>query len=363
MPTLPGEVVSRIRREVTRSEVRARNGLKHVSGSANPAVGCTAKSAVWSRDNVVLYRYDAERRTRGTPILLVMSLVTKPYVFDLQPGNSLVEDLLSAGFDVFLLDWGVPGPVDAHNGLERYCDLYIPRAVNETVRAAGADGISVIGYCLGAILALLSAAGNRRLPIRNMVSLAAPVDIGMLGPVANLLSEGRLEPEHLVDETGNVPPDLLMTGLRLFQPTVPLTTYANLWQSLGDDEALAAHNALIGWSSDQIPFPGKAFGQTVDLFLRRDLLLTGKVPLGNRIVDMSSIRFPVLNVFGSKDKMVPPESSEQLSRVLCNANVEPLLLNAGHSGLFVGRQARKQTVPKIVAWLTENERAEVAHDA
>ena len=67
-----------------------------------------------------------------------MSLVTRPYVFDLRPRNSLVEDLLAARYE-FLLDWGIPTPADSPNTLSTYCDEYIPRAVDAAVKVSDAE--------------------------------------------------------------------------------------------------------------------------------------------------------------------------------------------------------------------------------
>jgi polyhydroxyalkanoate synthase subunit PhaC len=46
-----------------------------------------------------------------------MSLVSTPKVFDLRPHNSFVSYLLQAGFDVYLLDWGIADHRDAGNVL------------------------------------------------------------------------------------------------------------------------------------------------------------------------------------------------------------------------------------------------------
>ena len=70
------------------------------------------------------------------PVLLVFALINRPDIFDLRPGNSFVEFLLDEGYDVFLLDWGVPGEEDADVGLDNYvCDA-LPWAMRETLRAA-----------------------------------------------------------------------------------------------------------------------------------------------------------------------------------------------------------------------------------
>ena len=62
------------------------------------------------------------RSATAPPVLIVHSLVSRSYILDLRPGNSIVEFLLDAGLDVFMLDWGVPDELDADNDLERYVD-------------------------------------------------------------------------------------------------------------------------------------------------------------------------------------------------------------------------------------------------
>jgi len=343
--------LERIGRELTRVKMLARNGLRHMGGVATGVVSATPKTVVWRRDNVVLYRYVGSRTDSG-PILLVMSLVTKPYVFDLRPGSSLVEDLLAAGHDVFMLDWGTPGPVDAHNGIDRYTDEYLPRAVNEITRIAQADKVSLLGYCLGGLLTLLSVSGNPEMAVRNIVVLAIPLKLRDLSPVTTMIASGRVNAEDMLDETGNVPASVVRESMRVVKPTSSLGTYTNLWKSLGDDEALSAHNALIGWSNDHIPFPGQAFRELATHYIRGGAPLGGTAPLGDRVVSLADIRCPVLSVVGGRDVLVPPEASEPLFELLPNAEVETLVLPAGHSGLFVGRRARTECVPAIVEWLS-----------
>ena len=71
-----------------------------------------------------------------TPLLFVHSLVSRSYVFDLVPGNSFVEAMIDRGFDVYLVDWGVPDELESGNTLETYTDGYIP-----TIIARGAAAV------------------------------------------------------------------------------------------------------------------------------------------------------------------------------------------------------------------------------
>ena len=86
-------------------------------------IGATPRDVVWTHRKTTLYRYRCTKRTAPGPVLLVFALINRPDIFDLRPGNSFVEFLLDEGYDVFLLDWGVPGEEDADLGLGDYvCD-------------------------------------------------------------------------------------------------------------------------------------------------------------------------------------------------------------------------------------------------
>jgi polyhydroxyalkanoate synthase len=200
------------------------------------------------------------------------------------------------------------------------------------------------------VLSLLAMAASPDLPVRKLVALATPVDFAELGLLAKLLREGRVEPADMLDETGNVPGSVILKGFRLSAPTGDLATYANLWQSLANDERAAAHQAFVGWSSAHIPFPGAAFEQVVDLMIRQNLLKSGRFPLSGREVDLSAIRCAVLSVTGDRDSLVPPAATAPLAAAL-GRDIETLPLKAGHAGLFVGRQAKTNGIPRILAWL------------
>src|SRR3954454_19695935 len=167
MPAVPAasEVLSRVRRDVERNALRARNGIKLAAGVSKPRLGQTPKDLVWSRGHAQLWRYRSDRVSLRPPLLMVFSLVSKSYVLDLQPGNSFVEHLQSAGFDVFMLDWRTADGRQAGERLEDYADDYLPAAVEQTCNAAGTDTVNLFGYCFGGVLSLLYAAPHPDAPL------------------------------------------------------------------------------------------------------------------------------------------------------------------------------------------------------
>jgi polyhydroxyalkanoate synthase len=334
-----------------RSARRARNGFRHLTGIGRPAVAQAPKDTVWSAEKVQLWRYRSDRRSISTPLLFVHSLVSRSYVFDLAPGNSVVEAMLGRGFDVYLIDWGVPDELEASNTLETYVDGYLPEIVHEVTRIARSDRVHVFGYCFGAVLALLYAAGHTGDPVRTLTAMATPVDFSELGPMASMLRAGHIDPNDLVDDTGNVPPDLVLNSFRLLQPTGDLSGYVNLWQNLWDDDYVLAHEVMTRWGKDHIPFPGACFLQVADLFTRQNLLASGRVPLGDRVIDLADVTVPFLNIVADHDHIVPPASTDPLTSLVGSTEVEQLRLPSGHVGVVVGRAAQRRNLPAMADWL------------
>src|SRR5205807_649891 len=150
----------------------------------------------WQRGKAQLWRYRGGSPRYNPPLLIVHSLVSRSYILDLRPGNSAVEFLVNAGFDVYMLDWGVPDELDANNSFATYVDEYLPRAMQAVRRETGSTEVTMAGYCLGGVLALLYASGRHRAAVRNLILMATPADFHEMGPMVAALREGRLNPDE-----------------------------------------------------------------------------------------------------------------------------------------------------------------------
>jgi polyhydroxyalkanoate synthase subunit PhaC len=350
-PTVaPAGVVSRINREVGRSILRARNGLRYLASPAN--VGATPKDVVWHRDRAELWRYRGGPIRYDAPLVIVHSLVSRSYILDLRPGNSSVEYFLGQGFDVFMLDWGVPDERDADNTIETYVDEYLPRAVAAVKRESGCNDVTLAGYCLGGTFAILYASGHADAPVRNLVLMASPVDYSEMGVMVAAVREGRLDVEDLVDETGNVPADALYSGFFMQAPTKQIAQYATLLENLWNDRFVEGYQAMAQWSRDHVPFPGATMRQVVDEFVRRNVLMSGRMRLGGRTIRFEDFRGNVLNAFAEKDNVVPVAAVEPLTGLVGDpARRAELRLGGGHVTFATGRQAFEHTLPDLARWI------------
>ena len=259
MPSLPlrspAALAGDLRREVERSILRGRNGIRYLAPPSAWQVGQSPKQTVWQRDKVEVWRYANPAITQPLPLLLVMSVVTRTYIFDLLPGDSIVERLVAEGFDVYLVEWGVPDAADSQNTLATYVDGYLPQAVQAVCEESGRPAVGILGYCLGGDLALLSAAGNPDLPVHCLALMATPVDFSAMGLPVSLIREGRIDPGSLIDDTGNIPAGVILNSFRLRNPTGEIAQYAALLDNLWNDEYVRSYQALNRWIHDHIPFP------------------------------------------------------------------------------------------------------------
>lgn len=344
-------VVERIRTGTERGLKGARNGLRHYARLDRPPIANTPKDTVWQRDKVQLWRYRSDNRNGGPPLVLVHSLVNRSYIFDLVPGNSMVEVLLARGIDVYLIEWGVPDAADSDNSLETYCDDYLPEIVRFAVEHSEADGANVLGYCFGGVLAVLYAAGHTDDPINSLISLATPIDTTHMPPQLQAGAGHLFDPEVVIDESGNVPGPVIGNSIRSLTPTAEISANANLFANLWNDDYVAAHNAITMWGNDQIPFAGAAFRQTTKMFARQNGFMTDRLELGGRSLSLGDIEVPFLNVFGRNDHIVPADATRPLSGLVGSDDITDLELDAGHVGLFIGRSAHREGVPAMIDWI------------
>lgn len=334
---------------LTRNAQRTANALRLAGGLDRPRTGCTPHVTLWREDRASLRRYRAGMEAGGLPVLLVPSLINRSHIWDLRPGDSFVEGLLARGYDVFLLDWGVADERDADNTMATYVDHYLPAAYAAATRASGAPP-AVLGHCFGGVIATLWAASADEQP-PALVALGTPTNWTEMGPLATITQHGRLNPEDVLDATGNVPPKTLLRAFQMLRPLGDLVGYVTLWDRLDNRAAAQAIWALTDWAHDHVPFPGAAFVEMIRKLSRENGMLTGEVLLDGSPRKLAAVTCPFLNVYGTHDHVTPPPSVTPLGELVGSSVCETVALKAGHIGLLVGGTSRRQTLPAVADWL------------
>ncbi len=337
--------------QTTRSMQGSWNLTKHLLGIDRAKTAQSPRDEVYRDGAATLWHYRSDRVEFAQPILLVPSLVSRAFILDLQPGNSLVEHLIGRGLDVYMMDWGSPNEADAGNTLETYTHAMLPRAVRTINSRHDEVGVTVFGYCFGGILTLLYAASNPDDPIANLVQLATPVDFEAMPPAMMIAGSNGVQPEHVIDETGNVPASAVRGSFSLLTPTADLATIAGFFERVHDEQFIANYQAMTSWTRDHVPFPGGVFRQTLDLFQGQNAIANNTLVLDGKAVDLANITAPFLNILGDKDHIVPAASTVGLHEMVGSADSTELRLPAGHVGMIVGSGAVKRHMPAFSDWI------------
>ncbi|WP_460366617.1 alpha/beta fold hydrolase [Actinocorallia lasiicapitis] len=308
-----------------------------------------------------VYRYRPAKPVipTGPPVLLVPPLAADAAAaFDLRRGCSLAEHLVSTGRRTYLVDYGQIAYADRDLGLEHWIDEVLPGAIRKVSEDAGGQPVQLVGWCLGGIFAVLTAAAHRDLPIASLTSIAAPVDFDRLtlaGPLRPLTRLTGGAESVLLTMFGGIPQPLVKRGYQLLGIDKylmrPLTVLANL----NNADLLAQIEAVDAFTDRMLAYPGRTIGQIYESFFRRNDLARGTVSVAGRDVHLSDVAVPALVIAGRSDGIAPWRAVHPLTRLLTGSpKVRFDTAPGGHLGVLTGRAARSTTWTRLGRWLDEN---------
>lgn len=317
-----------------------------------PNVNQTPKHAVWKKNKATLWHYPAVEKKHDIPIFIIYSLINQPFILDLAPGTSLIEGLVTRGYDVYLLDWGIPGYEDKDISIDDYIVDYIQKAVRRTLRHSGAEEVSVLGYCLGATFATIYAAIAEE-PIKNLMLATLPLDysISVLPEKwQEGIEKGAFNIDRMIDVYGVMPASFIEGMFRSFTTPVYNSPYVNLLTKAYDKKAVEKWRRMNHWTNGHIPFTGEAFRQLNRDLLKENKLVKNEFTIRGQRVDLGNIKANLLVVNADKDHLVPKEQSLPILDLVSSKNKKFELVKAGHISL-----ATSGKLTNIMdEWLTES---------
>jgi polyhydroxyalkanoate synthase len=331
------------------------------------AIAQTPKEAIWTLNKAKLYRYvpvlPPEKR-HPVPLLLVFALMNRPYILDLRPGHSFVEFMLSRGYDVYLLDWGSPGPEDNKQDFGDYTLDYMPRAIRKLKEVSQSQEFSLLGWCIGAILATIYASLRPDDGLRNLILLTAPLDFGNKEKItfARWTDERYFDVDKVLNTFGNMMPgEMIDYGAKALKPVENYVgNYLRLWDNLDNPNVVEAWHAMNTWVTDNIPMAGGTFRQLIVDLYRNNRLMEGTFMVRGERVDVSRIKANLLTVIADDDHITPPCQAESITPRVSSIDKEVFRVPGGHIGIMAGSGASKHTWPHIDGWLEARSGSEAA---
>lgn len=343
-------------REMAEMSQKIMKGFDTIKQVEEVDIATTPKTAVYNEDKLVLYKYDRETEaTYKTPVLIVYALVNTYKMLDLQPDRSYIKNLLNAGLDVYLIDWGFPGRGDQFTSMDDYVNGYINNCVDFVRKKHRLEKINILSICQGGTLSVIysSLYPNK---IKNLVTHVTPIDFSTNDGLLFRWSRD-MDFDKLVDgNRGLVPGEFLNQGFDMLKPMMKVQKQQALTNSLDDKDKLMNFLRMEKWISESPDQAGECFRQFMKDLYQQNKLIKGELEVGGKKVNLKNLTAPLLNIYAEQDHLVPPAATIPLNDYVGSSDKELYKFKGGHIGVFVGGKSQKELAPAVTEWLKKRDK-------
>ena len=344
------------------SLVQSTPRIQKLRDEARALMGSTPADVVYREHALILKRY---RRPEGVepagtlPLLLVPSLVNRSDILDLLPDESMARWLVHQGHDVFLVDWGEANPGQRQCKLDYYVDHYLDRVIRRVCKVAKVPRIHTLGYCLGGTLLTLYLASHKDAPVASFTAMTTPVNFVDKGMLSWWSRKEHFDVDKIVNAFGNVPEQFFRSTFPWIVPTGNIRKLKTIADKHGDDAFLKSFLALDIWITENVPFPGEAYRQLIRELYQENRLMEDTMMVGGRTARLGDIKTPLLAFVAKHDHVAPCDSCQALHDRAGSLKRELAVIEAGHLGPALGRDARGKRTDefwkRLDAWLRDQD--------
>lgn len=330
------------------------------------AIAETAADVVLEIDKVRLLRYKplAKINTDIPPIIICYGLFGRQTMIDLQEDRSLVRNLLIAGIDLYVVDWGNPTRADQFLNFDDYVERYLGSCVEYVYEVNGKKPVNMFGICEGGTFASMLAAFRPEL-FSGLALAITPIDFhgdqenfwrgeGFLNSWVGNLSKDDID--LLIDTHGMLPGEMTGAIFSSLTPIASMTKYnIGLARMEGNEAMMLNFLRMEKWIADRPDHPGEAARQWLNDLYRENLLVKGEFEICGEKIDLRKIACPVINIYAEQDHIIPVSCSKALGKFIAKKNYEEIGFPGGHVGVFVSRKAQGVVAGGLVNWLEKKQ--------
>lgn len=319
-------------------------------------IATTPKTEVYKEDKLTLYRYNRDTEASyKTPVLIVYALVNTYKMLDIQPDRSYIKNLLDAGLDVYLIDWGYPAKADRYLDMDDYVNGYINNCVDFIRKKQHIDKVNILSICQGGTLSVIYASlyPNK---VKNLVTHVTPIDFSTNDGLLFRWSK-NMDFDKLVEgNNGLIPGNFLNQGFDLLKPLMKVQKQQGLVNVLDDKEKLLNFLRMEKWISESPDQAGECFRQFMKDLYQSNKLIKGELEVGAKKVNLKNLTCPLLNIYATEDHLVPPAATIPLNDYVGSKDKELYSFKGGHIGVFVGSKSQKELAPAVTEWLKKRDK-------
>jgi polyhydroxyalkanoate synthase len=264
------------------------------------------------------------------PLLFVPPTINRFYIIDISPGRSVVEHLLAAGQQVFLISWCNPGPEQGHFDLDTYARAVL-EARDAVAEITKQDSAHVNAACSGGIITAAAvghlAATQRLDEIASLTLWVCALDNERAGTAAAFAS--RELAAAAVAESARKG---YLDGRALAGVFAWLRPNDLIWNYVVNNYLLGKNPPafdILYWNQDSVRLAAGLHRDFVHLALENALARAGALEALGTPIDLGQIAVDSYVVAGIKDHIVPWENAYRSTQLLGGSS-RFVLSTSGH---------------------------------
>jgi len=303
-----------------------------------------------------------ERKTHRTPIVIIPPLAVNMLIYDLFPQRSLVRFLRAKGFEVYLIDWGIPKREHTHYNMHTYVAELLPAYLNRVRDHSGEQELSLHGWSMGGMFTLFYSALSKDQHIRNAIVLGLPIDSHASGAIGWMYQRIADVAEVVRKRTGfklhDLKPHWFYTpgwantiGFKLTNPVGSVMGYWELLVRLGDREFVTNHATTSAFLDRMVAYPGGVIQDTVVRVWIDNQLAKGQIQIGEDFARLENVNANLLAIAGQEDTLATPGAAKRVMDHVSSADKTFRVAPGGHMGILAGSKAPRASWLELAEWL------------
>lgn len=324
----------------------------------------TPHEVVYRMDDVRLLHYyqlgnNGASMKYSIPLVIVYAPVNSYHIMDIRRGRSIVEHFVSAGFDVYLVDWG--RQLNNKPSLSDYVN-YIDKSIEQVKRITHSKQVNILGYSWGGVLSMIYSS-IRQENVKNLILQSAHVDFHKDSSILASWFR-RLPLDDIVREFDNVDCRFINLALLMRNPAVHsfdafrfgghMNNGTLFYSQLGLDAM-----RIAAWMGDTPMIPSGFFRDYIGKLYQQNQLVKNElqVTLSSEnkpeLVDLTQITMPLLNIVDDKDDICTIPAATPINDIATSDDKKLINFPIGHIELSVSSDAHVKLWPQVVKWLEE----------
>lgn len=307
----------------------------------------TPHQVIYREGSLQLKLYNSWETPPRGQVVILPSLINRPYILDLGRGRSLIQYLVKSGFEVALFDWGTPTRHEQELGLKPLLQERLPRALKaleaySCVTHREQQPRTLLGHCLGGNLALLFAE-QAPTAFDKLALLTTPIDTENDALLTTWFQTPNWDPHLFAKSVDFIPWSALQASFLMQRPTLTPRRWLQFFSRMSEKDFRESWLQMEIWSNDSVSFPTQIF---------QDLL----IPMyrDNSMMRESKLSLPVFSLAALDDHIVPIQSAQAIRKSHPNCDHYFFEAKGGHIGAVLSSKTRKEIWPELLDFMASS---------